>query len=114
MEWDRGSPLRLSEALQSPLEWPEETPEPERKLLEEQRAFLLRLRELARGLLGSEYWELVSLVLIDGLETAKGALESETIDDRSFRVKQGEAKAYLSAYNLFVSMSNDASEEKNG
>jgi hypothetical protein len=71
------------------------------------------LRELARGLLSSEYWELVSLVLIDGLETAKGSLESETIEDRYIRVSQGEAKAYRSAYNMLVSLAANM-EEKNG
>jgi hypothetical protein len=70
------------------------------------------LKELARGLLSSEYWELVSLILISGLEDAKGALENVTTDDRNLRLCQGEAKAYRDAYNLVVSMSEVDSEEK--
>ena len=82
---------------------------------QQERQFLLRLRELARGLVSSEYWELVSLVLIDGLETAKGALESETIEDRALRISQGEAKAYRSAFNLLIRLSKgEEEEEKNG
>lgn len=65
------------------------------------------MRELARGLLGSEYWELVSNVLINGLETAKGTLENETVEDKYFRVAQGEAKAYRSAFNLIVELGKE-------
>ena len=106
------SPLQLEQALQAPVEWDPELPEAEQRILREQQEFLRKLRELARGLLNSEYWELVSLVLVDGLENAKGALESETIDDRSLRISQGEAKAYRSAFNMIVRLSEDVSEEK--
>jgi hypothetical protein len=54
------------------------------------------------------------MVLIDGLEDAKGALESEATDDRQLRVCQGEAKALRSAFNLIIALSKDASEEANG
>jgi hypothetical protein len=70
------------------------------------------MEELARGLVSSEYWELVSLVLIEGLEDAKGALESESTDDKTLRVRQGESKAYRSAYNQFLSLSKDVSKEQ--
>jgi hypothetical protein len=72
------------------------------------------MRELARGLVGSEYWELVSVVLVEGLEDAKGALEAEATDDRRIRICQGEAKAYRSAFNLIIELSNATSEEKDG
>jgi len=80
---------------------------------EQEQAFLKRMRELARGLVGSEYWELLSLVLIEGLEEAKGALESETITVEQFRIRQGEAKAYRSAFNLILGLGKIV-EEKNG
>ena len=80
----------------------------------EAQQYLLRMKELARGLLGSEYWELVSLTLIEGLENAKAALESEATDDRTIRVRQGEANAYRSAYNKIIDLSKEASEEENG
>jgi hypothetical protein len=70
----------------------------------ERRALRKKLYELAQGLIGSEYWELVSMILIDGLECAKSALESESTDDRRLRLCQGEAKAYRSAYNMIVDM----------
>jgi hypothetical protein len=54
----------------------------------------------------------VSLVLIDGLEGAKGALESETLDDKGLRIAQGEAKAYRSAFNLVLQLSDEPDEEK--
>ena len=73
------------------------------------------MRELARGLLDSEYWEMLKLVLVQGLEDAKGALESETTSDRDLRIKQGEAKAYLSAHNMIVDLARlDASEDGDG
>jgi hypothetical protein len=55
---------------------------------------------------------LISLVLIEGLEDAKGALEIESTEDRRIRICQGEAKAYRSAFNLIVELSNFDSEEK--
>jgi hypothetical protein len=72
------------------------------------------MKELARGLKDSEYWDLVSLVLIDGLEDAKGALESETTSDKDMRLHQGAAKAYREAFNLLVDLAGNVSEEKNG
>jgi hypothetical protein len=54
------------------------------------------------------------MVLVDGLESAKGALESVATDDTRLRVCQGEAKAYRSAYNTIIEMSRDVSEEANG
>lgn len=68
--------------------------------------------ELARGLVGSDYWELVSLVLVEGLEDAKQTLESEGTGDRDLRIKQGEAKAYRSAFNLVISLSSVDDEAK--
>ena len=65
------------------------------------------MRELARGLVGSEYWEMLSLVLIQGLEDAKGALENETISSDQFRLRQGEAKAYRSAFNMILELGAD-------
>ena len=114
-EMEGRPPSLLEQALQvalEPLESEADLPPQERRLVEESRQFRRKLVELARGLLGSEYWELVSLVLIDGLESAKGALESEGTSDKGVRVNQGEAKAYRSAYNLIVTLSQDASEEK--
>jgi len=72
------------------------------------------MAELARGLISSEYWELVSLVLIEGLEDAKGALENEATDDKRIRVCQGEAKAYRDAYNYVVRLSKYSPEETDG
>jgi hypothetical protein len=76
------------------------------------QAFLRRAKELARGLVGSEYWEIVSLVLIEGLEDAKGALESVTTSDKDMRVKQGEAMAYRDAFNMILELGK--TEEKDG
>ena len=86
----------------------QEPPDPQ----EEQ--FLKKMQELARGLRDSEYWDLVSLVLIQGLEDAKGALESETTSDRDMRLHQGEAKAYREAFNLFVGLAAKSPEVKDG
>jgi hypothetical protein len=73
------------------------------------------MQELARGLVDSEYWELVSLVLISDLETAKGALEESSIGDKEFRVKQGEAKALRSALNFLLQLAKDVvKENENG
>jgi hypothetical protein len=107
-------PLRLSEALQARESWPEDLPEDQLRLLEEQLSFRRKMEELARGLVSSEYWELLALVLVEGLEDAKGALEGEATDDRRMRVCQGEAKAYRAAYNLIISLSQSGKERENG
>ena len=80
----------------------------------QQVEFLKRMRELARGLVGSEYWELVSLILVEGLEDAKGALESTTTSDKDIRVKQGEAMAYRDVFNMIVELGKKVVEEKDG
>lgn len=90
-----------------------DTSEPNKEALEAQK-YLQRLRELANGLVSSEYWELISLVLIDGCEEAKARLESVTTSDKDLRVSQGEAQAYRSAYNLIVNLSKEKAEEKHG
>jgi len=107
------SRLRLSEVMQAQEEWPQDLSPKEQEILAEQLAFRRRMEELARGLVGSEYWELLSLVLVEGLEDAKGALEIESTDDKRIRICQGEAKAYRSAFNLIIQLSKAGSEEKN-
>lgn len=72
------------------------------------------MQELARGLVDSEYWELVRVAIIEELELAKGALESETISDRDFRIRQGEVKAYEAIHNKFLTLAAEASEEGDG
>jgi hypothetical protein len=69
---------------------------------------------LARGLVSSEYWELVSFVLIDGLEEAKQSLESSGTDDRTLRVRQGEALAYRAAFNSMLELGKDIKEISDG
>ena len=106
-------PLRLSEVMQAQESWPEDLPQQEQEILTEQLAFRRKMEELARGLISSEYWELISLVLIEGLEDAKAALESESTDDRRIRFCQGGAAAYRSAFNLVIALSNGSTEDKN-
>lgn len=90
-------------------------PQSERSPEEEQlHQFRRKMAELARGLLDSEYWELLSFILVDGLEAAKGELESEATSDQRLRVCQGAAAAYRGAYNTIIEMSKDVSEENNG
>jgi hypothetical protein len=72
------------------------------------------MQELSRGLVGSEYWELLRLLLVSDLETAKGALEDTMISDKDFRVKQGEAKALLSFHNFILKLAADVVEEVDG
>ena len=73
------------------------------------------MQELARGLVDSEYWELVSLVLINDLETAKGALEDTSISDKEFRVQQGAASALRSVHNFILKLgAKEESEDENG
>ena len=74
--------------------------------------FLHKMRELARGLVSSEYWELIGVVLVEGLEVAKASLENETITIDKFRLSQGEARAYRSAYNLFLELAKEDEKEK--
>ena len=89
---------------------PQELASPEYR---EQSRVLRRLAELARGLRGSEYWQLLQEVLIvDGLEVAKAALESEAVSDKELRVRQGEAKAYTRAYNTLIELAKMRFEEK--
>jgi hypothetical protein len=58
----------------------------------------------------------MSLVLVQGLEDAKRALESETISVEQFRLRQGEAKAYRDTFNLVLALAktDDAEESNNG
>jgi hypothetical protein len=72
------------------------------------------MKELARGLVDSEYWELIRVVLISDLEAAKSMLEEPSISDKDFRVKQGEAKALRSAHNFIVRLGTTDKEESNG
>ena len=77
----------------------------------QERQFLERMRELARGLLGSEYWDFLSVAIIEELELAKAALENETISDKDFRIRQGEAKAYTVIYNKIVALGAEKPKE---
>jgi hypothetical protein len=70
------------------------------------------MKELARGLVDSEYWELINIVLISDMETAKSMLEDPSISDKDFRVNQGAAKALRLARNFFIVLSK--TEEKDG
>ena len=110
-QWEQERPARLEDLLSR--QWPEDPLELSRPEQEE-LSFLKRMRELARGLVGSEYWELVRLLLISDLETSKAALEDTSISDKDFRVKQGEAKALLSLHNFLLKLSKTDVEEKDG
>jgi hypothetical protein len=72
------------------------------------------MQELARGLVGSEYWELVRVVLVTDLENAKAMLEDTSISDKDFRIKQGAANALRSAHNFMVELSKVEKEKENG
>ena len=72
------------------------------------------MQELARGLVGSEYWELLHLILVSNLEEAKGALESEVTSVEQFRLRQGEAKAYRHVHSFILKLSRSTSEEDDG
>lgn len=63
--------------------------------------------ELARGLVDSEYWELVRLILVNDLELAKSALEDTRLSESELRVHQGEAKALTSAHNFIVDLARE-------
>ena len=111
-EWEAERPARLEDLLSR--EWPK-SPEALAELSRvetEELAFLRRMRELARGLVGSEYWELVNLVLISDMETAKAALEESSTSDKDLRVNQGAAKALRSVRNFLVVLAK--TEEQDG
>lgn len=69
------------------------------------------MKELARGLKASEYWELVNVVVIGDLENAKALLEDTGASDKDLRVAQGQAKALLAAYNFLVTLAQEETEE---
>jgi hypothetical protein len=69
--------------------------------------------ELARGLVGSEYWEFIHLLLVTGLEEAKALLEQESTSDDKIRFCQGQAAAYRAAINDILRWSDGDSEEIN-
>lgn len=68
--------------------------------------------ELSRGLVGSEYWELVSIVLVEGLEDAKAELEQESLSETKLRIAQGKAIGLRNAFNLLLALSNHVEEKK--
>jgi hypothetical protein len=71
-----------------------------------------RLRELARGLIASEYWELIRVVVVGGLEAAKAELESFSTSKERLRACQGMASAYRSLNNFLLELGK--TEEENG
>ena len=109
---ESGHKATLLELLAQPPEPPEGTQWSQEELQE--RRFLERMQELSRGLVDSEYWELVRVAIIEELEIAKGALESETISDKDFRIKQGEAKALTMIHNKFLKLAASVKEKENG
>jgi hypothetical protein len=70
------------------------------------------MQELARGLVDSEYWELINVVLVSDMESAKALLEEPSTSDRDLRVAQGSAKALRLARNFFLRLAK--TEEENG
>ena len=109
-ELPEGHKQTLLELLNQPVRELQEGQEYSPEELQEQR-YLERMRELARGLVDSEYWDLVSVSIIEELEIAKGALESVTIGDKEFRIKQGEAQAYRNAFNKILKLAETDTEE---
>jgi len=81
---------------------------------QEEYRFLLRMVELARGLVDSEYWELVRVVLIGDLELAKAGLENVSASEKDLRVNQGAARALLSLHNFILKLSRGVEENVNG
>ncbi len=81
---------------------------------QQQQRFLQKMRELARGLRDSEYWDLVSLVLIEQLEEAKSALERESTPLERMRFCQGEAHACREAVNFMLELAKDVVEDGHG
>ena len=88
-------------------EWPKDPEEVAKLPLEDQEAlkFLLKMRELARGLVDSEYWELINVVMVNDMETAKDVLEDTSASDKDLRVAQGAARALREARNFLLTLS---------
>jgi len=94
-------------------EWPKDPQELAKLSREDQELlkFLQRMRELARGLVGSEYWELINVVMISDMETAKGLLENPSTSDKDLRVNQGAARALRMARNFILRLSKEEEED---
>jgi hypothetical protein len=75
------------------------------------RAKRAKLRELARGLTDSEYWELINVVVLGSLETAKASLENPSSDLDRIRFCQGQASVLRETYNFLLELARDESEE---
>ena len=69
------------------------------------------MRELARGLLDSEYWELLSFVLINDMEDAKAMLEKPSTNDRDIRVNQGAAAALWNVGSFLTKLAKVEDED---
>ena len=111
MEGLTDRPAGLEELLSR--EWPQDLTELTRE--EQEGLKLLRHhQELARGLVDSEYWELIRFLIVSDLEAAKSALEDTEISEKDFRVKQGEARALLSFHNFILKLSKIPEEKENG
>lgn len=52
----------------------------------------------------------MSLVLINGLETAKASLENEGSSENTLRIAQGESKAYRGAFNVILKLAEEEKE----
>ena len=109
--WEAERPVRLEDLLSR--QWPKDKASLSRVETEE-LSFLKRMRELARGLVGSEYWELVKLLIVSDMEDAKGALEDTSIGEKDLRVKQGAVKAIRELHNFILTLSKIEVEEENG
>jgi len=70
------------------------------------------MRELARGLKGSEYWELLNVVILGSLEAAKAPLENPSSSVDRLRYCQGQAGALREIYNFLLELAKDEEEEK--
>ena len=87
-------------------------PEPQTlELSQQQQQFRLKMAELARGLLDGEYWQFLKLLIVESLEDAKDALESESTDDRRIRICQGKAQALRALHNSIIDWSKVGLEE---
>ena len=80
----------------------------------QEQAFLRRMQELARGLLDSEYWDLVSVSIAEELALARFALESPTIAEKDFRRLQGEVSAYRNIHDKLVKLAAVEKKEDDG
>ena len=109
--WEAERPVRLEDLLSR--QWPKDKASLSRVETEE-LSFLKRMQELARGLVGSEYWELVKLLIVSDMEDAKGALEDTSIGEKDLRVKQGAVKAIRELHNFILTLSKIEVEEENG